>query len=167
MDVAVIIGSPSVRTSIAQAANSKPTVDLVAEELKRLADYAAKNGIVVNLENDNLLSEDAFFLVQVIEKANHPYLHALPDFCNSMAGGNETFNYDAVAALFPLAYNICHVKDSEVGDDGKEIRVDLKRTFGILKRAVIEGSARWNGKERAIHTEGTRYLIQSALENLG
>ncbi len=167
VDVAVIIGSPSVRTSVAQAANSKPTVDLVAEELKRLADYAAKNGIVVNLENDNLLSEDAFFLVKVIEKANHPYLHALPDFCNSMAGGNETFNYDAVAALFPLAYNICHVKDSEVGEDGKEIRVDLKRTFGILKKSGYRGycSMEWEGKGDSY--EGTRYLIQSALENLG
>ncbi len=166
VDIAVRIGSPSVRTSIAQAANSKPSVDVVADELRRLADYAAKNEIVVNLENDNLRSEDAFFLVKVIKKMNHPYLHALPDFCNSMASGNEAFNYEALAALFPLAYNICHVKDSEVGEDGKEIRVDLKRAFGILKSSHYQGfcSMEWEGKGDAY--EGTRYLIQSALENL-
>ena len=68
VDVAVLIGSPSIRTSIAQAANARPSVDVVAEQLKRLTEYAAQKGVVLNLENDNLVSEDAFFLVRVIEK---------------------------------------------------------------------------------------------------
>ncbi|HMD41458.1 MAG TPA: sugar phosphate isomerase/epimerase family protein [Candidatus Acidoferrum sp.] len=164
--VAVMIGSPSVRTSICEAENAKPSVDIVADELRRLVDYAAGKNVVVNLENDNLVSEDAFFLVKVIEKVNHPYLHALPDFCNSMASGNEEFNYQAVAALFPLAYNICHVKDSEVAEDGKVFRVDLKRTFGILKTSGYRGycSMEWEGGGDPY--AGTKYLIQSALENL-
>lgn len=117
--IAVILGSPSVRTSVAGTENAKPNADVTAEELRRVVDYAASKNILVNLENDDLISEDAFFVVKVIEKVNSPYLHALPDFCNSMASGNEKFNYDAVTAMFHHAYNICHVKDSEVGEPGR------------------------------------------------
>ena len=167
IDVAVAIGAPSVRTAIAEAKNAKPEVDVVAEELKQVAEYGGKKNVVVNLENDNLVSEDAFFLVKVIEKVKHPYLHALPDFCNSMGSGNEKFNYEAMAALFPLAYCICHVKDSEVGEDGKVFRVDVKRTFGILKASGYRGycSMEWEGQGSSY--DGTRMLIKEALEGLG
>ncbi len=167
VDVAIILGSPSLRTSIAQAEKAKPEVAVVAEQLKKLLDYAASKNILINLENDNLASEDAFFLVKVIKQVNSPYLHALPDFCNSMQSGNSQFNYDAVAALFALAYNICHVKDSEAGDDGKMVRVDLKKTFDILKASHYRGycSMEWEGAGNPY--QGTRFLIKSSLENLG
>jgi sugar phosphate isomerase/epimerase len=167
IDVAVVIGAPSVRTAIAGAKNAKPNVEVVAEQLKLVADYGANKNVVVNLENDNLQSEDAFFLVEVIEKVNHPYLSALPDFCNSMGSGNEKFNYDALAALFPLAYCICHVKDSEVVEGGKVIRVDLQKSFGILKANRYRGycSMEWEGPGSSY--DGTRFLIKESLENLG
>jgi sugar phosphate isomerase/epimerase len=166
VDIAVMLGSPSVRTSMAEAKNSKPNVDAAAESVRALANYAAEKNIQVNLENDDLVSEDAFFVVRVIEKVNHPYVHALPDFCNSMASGNEKFNYDGVAAMFQHAYNICHVKDSEVGDEGKVFRVDLKKTFGILKTSHYKGycSMEWEGPEDPY--EGTKRLIAAALQYL-
>jgi sugar phosphate isomerase/epimerase len=166
VDIAVILGSPSVRTSIAEAKNSKPNVDAAAESLRQLVDYASSINILVNLENDDLMSEDAFFIVKVIEKVNHPWLHALPDFCNSMMGGNEKFNYDAVKAMFQHAYNICHVKDSEVGDGGKVYRVDLKKTFDILNASHYKGycSMEWEGPEDPY--EGTKKLIAASLQYL-
>jgi sugar phosphate isomerase/epimerase len=166
VDVAVLLGSPSVRTSIAEAQNSKPNVDAAADSLRQLVDYAAGKNVLVNLENDSLVSEDAFFLVKVIEKVNNPYLHALPDFCNSMMGGNEKLNYEAVSAMFRYAYNICHVKDSEVGDQGKVFRVDLKKTFGILKASGYKGycSMEWEGPEDSY--EGTKRLIAASLQYL-
>jgi sugar phosphate isomerase/epimerase len=167
VDVAVVLGSPSVRTSIAEAKNAKPDVDRAAESIREVVEYAAGKNIQVNLENDDLVSEDAFFVVKVIEKVNHPYLHALPDFCNSMCSGNEKFNYDAVTAMFRHAYNICHVKDSEVGDQGKVFRVDLKRTFDILKASGYKGycSMEWEGPEDPY--EGTRRLIEASVQYLG
>lgn len=166
VDVAVVLGSPSVRTSIAEAQKAKPNVDVAAQSIRELVDYAADKKILVNLENDNLVSEDAFFVVKVIEKANHPWLHALPDFCNSMASGNEKFNYEAVTAMFRHAYNICHVKDSEVGERGKVFRVDLQRTFGILKASGYRGycSMEWEGPEDPY--VGTKKLIAASLEYL-
>lgn len=166
VDIAVILGAPSVRTSIAGAKNAKPNVETAAGEIRKVVEYAASKNILVDLENDNLISEDAFFLEKVIGKVNHPNLKALPDFCNSMASGDEKFNYDAVTMLFRHAYNICHVKDSEGGDGGKVFRVDLKRTFGILNASHYKGylSMEWEGGGDPY--EGTKKLIAASLENL-
>lgn len=139
VDVAVQIGSPSVRVHINAAKNSAPDVQRAAKSLADVAAYAAGKNIVVNLENDDLVSEDAFFIVKVIEAVNHPYLHALPDFANSMMTGNADFNYRAVTAMFQRAYNICHVKDGEAGDNGKYINIDMKKSFDILKASGYRG----------------------------
>jgi sugar phosphate isomerase/epimerase len=139
VDVAVRIGSPGVRTHIATAKNSPQNLERTAESLRNLADYAASKDVVVTLENDDLVSEDAFFLVTVIEAVNHPYLRALPDFANSMLSGDANFNYRALQAMFQHAYNICHVKDGETDDDDKQFSVDLKKSFEILKSSDYRG----------------------------
>jgi sugar phosphate isomerase/epimerase len=139
VEVAVQIGSPSVRLHIDRAKNSKPDVQRTAESLREVVGYAAEKNVVVNLENDDLVSEDAFFIVKVIEAVNHPFLHALPDFANSMMSGNPDFNYRALAAMFRNAYNICHVKDGEADDQGKYIFVDMQKSFDILKSSGYRG----------------------------
>jgi len=167
IDVAVAIGSPSVRTSMGDPKNAKPNVDLAADSLKQVADYGAKKNIQVNLENDNPASEEPVFLVEVLGAVSHPYLHALPDFCNSMANSHSTeFNDKALKMLFPRAYNISHVKDSEVGEGGKVYRVDLKRCFDIAKAANYRGyySMEWEGPEDPY--VGTKRLIAESLKNL-
>lgn len=139
VDVAVEIRSPSIRTHIQQPSNSVPNVQRTAESLREVAEYGAGKNVVVNLENDDLVSEDAFFVVKVIEAVNHPYLHALPDFANSMMTGNADFNYRAVQAMFQHAYCICHVKDGETDDHDKLLSIDLKRSFDILRSSGYRG----------------------------
>jgi sugar phosphate isomerase/epimerase len=139
VDVAVQIGCPSIRVHISRAKDSLPNVQRTAESLRDLVGYASSKNVVVNLENDDLMSEDAFFVVKVIEAVNHPFLHALPDFANSMMTGNADFNYRAVEAMFRHAYGICHVKDGEVDDKGKRFNIDMAKTFGILKATAYRG----------------------------
>jgi sugar phosphate isomerase/epimerase len=139
IDVGVALGSPSVRTHVHEAKDSKPDVGRATETLLRVAEYAAKKNVVVHLENDDPVSEDPFFIVQVIEKVNSPWLRALPDFGNSLAAHDEDFAYRAIDAMFAHAYGICHVKDSEQNDQGKMVHVDLARTFGILKKHGYKG----------------------------
>jgi sugar phosphate isomerase/epimerase len=139
VDVASRIGSPGIRTHIAAARNSSPNVELTSGSLREVTEYAADKNIVVTLENDDLVSEDAFFLVKVIESVNNPYLRALPDFANSMLSGDADFNYRALQAMFQHAYNICHVKDGETNDDDKQFNVDLKKSFDILKASDFPG----------------------------
>ena len=139
IDVAVGIGSPSVRTNIPGAKDAKPDARRLTESLRQVVEYASSKNVLVHLENDNPVSEDPFFLVQVMEKLNSPWLHALPDFGNTLNAHDEDYAYRAIDAMFAHAYGICHVKDGEVNQQGKATRVDLARTFGILKKNRYKG----------------------------
>ena len=139
IDIGAALASPSIRTHIAGPEQSKPNVARAAETLKRVADYAAAKNVVVHLENDNPVSEDPFFIVEVIDRVNSPWLRALPDFGNSLAAHDEAFDYRAMDAMFAHAYGICHVKDGEQNDQGKMVQVDLERTFAILKKHNYKG----------------------------
>ena len=169
IDVAIALDCPSVRLNISGAKGVKPGLDqsvaLTAEGLTAIAKYGASKNVVVNLENDDPEVEDAFFIVKVIDRVNSPWLRALPDFCNSMLKGDEKFNYDAVTAMFQRAYNIAHMKDSEV-DNGKVYRVDLARTFAIAKASGFKGyySAEFEGEGDAY--TGVAKLIDAGIKYL-
>lgn len=139
IDVGAMLGSPSIRTHLDDAKDSQPDVSRAADTLSRVAEYAAKKNVVVHLENDNPVSEDPFFIVQVIEKVNSPWLRALPDFGNSLAAHDEEFDLRAMETMFAHAYGICHVKDGEMNEQGKAVHVDLGRTFAILKKHAYKG----------------------------
>ncbi len=166
VDIAVAVGSPSIRNHIGRSKSSQPDVARTAQSLGQVVSYAASKNVVVNLENDDLVSEDAFFIVNVVKKVNSPWLHALPDFCNSMLTGNADFDYRAVTAMFRHAYNICHVKDSEVGDGGKLYRIDIPKTFAILKASDFRGycSMEWEGAGDSY--AGTHKLVADTLKYL-
>jgi sugar phosphate isomerase/epimerase len=165
VDVAVALDCPSVRLNIAGAKGVKPDVALTADGLVAIAQYGASKNVIVNLENDDPETEDAFFIVKVIDQANSPWLRALPDFCNSMLKGDEKFNYDAVQAMFQRAYNIAHLKDSEV-DNGKVFRIDLERTFAIAKASGYKGyySVEFEGEGDAY--AGVAKLVEAGLKYL-
>jgi hypothetical protein len=80
IDAAATVRSPSIRSNMPKANDSEPNAERAADSLSQVVEYAASKNIVLNLENDNPLSEDPFFIVQVIEQVNSPWLHALPDF---------------------------------------------------------------------------------------
>jgi sugar phosphate isomerase/epimerase len=167
IDVAVAIGSPSVRTNIAEAKDSKPDPDRAADSLKRVVEYAAAKNVVVHLENDNAITEDPFFLVQLIETVNSPWLHSNPDFCNTLATGRDEYAYKGIAAMFQHAYGICHVKDMETNEKGQIFRVDMARTFGILKRANYRGYCSMEFDTHGDPYPGTAALIAQTLQYLG
>lgn len=139
VDVGAALGSPSIRTHVQAAKDSKPDVTRAADTLARVAEYAAKKNVVVHLENDDPVSEDPFFIVQLIDKVNSPWLRALPDFGNSLTAHDEDYAYRAIDAMFAHAYGICHVKDGELNQQGKPVHVDLARTFAILKKRGYKG----------------------------
>lgn len=143
VDTAVAVDCHSIRVHLQGPA---PDAPLAVRSLREVAEYGESKGILINLENDDPAAEDAFFIARVIDLANHPWLRALPDFCNSMLSGDEQFNYEAVAAMFRRALNISHVKDSEV-DGSKTVRTDLARTFAIAQESGYKGyfSIEWEG----------------------
>lgn len=165
IDVAVALDCPSVRLNLTGVKGVKPDPVLAAEGLAAIARYGESKNVVVTLENDDPDLEEAFFITKVIDKVNSPWLRALPDFCNSMLKGDAEFNYSAVKAMFQRAYNIAHLKDSEV--DGKKVfRIDLERTFAIAKASGFKGyySVEFEGEGDAY--AGVAKLVDSGLKYL-
>ena len=62
IDIAVIVGSPSVRQHLSVSLGAKPDANRAAESLGQLAEYGAKRNIIVNLENDSAVAEDPFVI---------------------------------------------------------------------------------------------------------
>jgi sugar phosphate isomerase/epimerase len=166
IDVAVTIGSPSVRTHIAAAKDSKPDIERTAASMKRVAEYGAAKNVVVHLENDDAVSEDPFFIVKVIEKVNSLWLRALPDFGNSVAAHDDDYAYKGVDEMFAHAYGISHVKEIEAGEQGKIAHVDVAKTFAIAKQRGYKGyfSMEWDSPGDPY--AGTAGLIEKTLKNL-
>jgi sugar phosphate isomerase/epimerase len=166
VDAAVTLGSPSIRSSMPNAGDSEPNAQRAADSLSQVVDYAAKQNILVNMENDNPVSEDPFFIVQVIEKVNNPWLQALPDFANSLVTGREDHAYQGLQAMFAHAYNISHVKALERNEQGKEFRVDLTKTFGIMRGAHYKGYCSMEFDSPGDPYKGTSELIETTLKYL-
>jgi sugar phosphate isomerase/epimerase len=167
IDIAEAIGSPSVRQHIHGKKGEKPNVDLAAQSLGELAEYGRNRGVVVNLENDNPVSEDPFFLVRIIDQVASPYLRSLPDFGNSLIEQDSEYNAKAVAAMLKHAYNMCHVKDVVESDTGQKKTVDLKRMFALAKASSYRGyfSMEFDSGQ-GDPFEGTKRLVDETLQYL-
>jgi sugar phosphate isomerase/epimerase len=166
IDVAASVGSPSVRTNMPPAKDSKPDLDRAAASLLRVTEYGSTKNIVVNLENDNPSSEDPFFIVSLIEKVNSPWLHANPDFANSLTTGKTEYAYKGIAAMFNHAYSICHIKAMEADEKGQLVHVDMPKTFGILKSSNYKGYCSMEFDSPGDPYQGTADLIEKTVKYL-
>jgi sugar phosphate isomerase/epimerase len=167
IDIAVVLGSPSVRQHLGGTKDIKPDIDRAAESLGELAEYGARKNIVVNLENDSLVNEDPFLILKIIEKANNPYLRALPDMGNSLRQGDADYNYRGLKVMYSHAFNMSHVKDALISNTGTVYKVDLAKTFSIARASGYRGyfSMEWETRF-GDPFEGTEKLVKETLRYL-
>jgi len=166
VDAAALLGSPSIRVHLPPPPMTPNYIDCSVAGLKRVSGYGEQKNIVVNLENDNPKTEDPFRIVEVIKRVNSPYLRALPDFCNSMMIKDSLeYNNKGLAAMFPHAYNISHVKDEEV-DGTKVYRVDVQKIFAIAKQANYHGYFSMEFEGAGDPYEGTKKLLAQSIKYL-
>jgi sugar phosphate isomerase/epimerase len=167
IDMAVVIGSPSVRQHLSDSRGATRDVALAAASLGELAEYGAKRNIIVNLENDAAISEDPFFLAEILGKVNSKSLRGLPDFGNSLQGHDDAFNEKGVNAMFQYAGNVVHVKDTVQSEKGQVYTVDLKTMFGIAKAHSFKGYFSMDFDTKAGDAiTGTQHLIEKSLTYL-
>lgn len=166
IDVAVRIGSPSVRLNIAQAKDSKPDAARAAEGLAQIASYAASQKIAVHLENDNPESEDPFFISSLIDRVASPWLHSLPDFGNSLAALPAEQAYKGLDQMFARAYAISHVKDTTTTPGNAVVQVDMPRIFAMAKAHHYKGVFSMEWESVGDVYEGTAKLIATTLKNI-
>jgi len=161
IDTAVLLGSPSIRIWLPKCSDA-PAVAMAVEALRPTLTYAAAHNIVVNLENDDpILSSDAR-IMSALQLARTPYLRALPDFANSLMGGDEQFNAQAVQRMFTHAWNIAHVKDAE-DINGKRETVSLPQLFAIAKASDYRGYYSMESDSNVDPFADTRHLIEQTL----
>lgn len=166
VDAAVILKSPGIRVHLPRGEKGDE-ISCSVSALEELAAYGASKNIVINLENDVPDLEQPERIVKVIKAVDSPFLHALPDFCNSMLVHNDPeYNYHAMRMLFPLAFNISHVKDEESGDHGEVYRVDVNRIFDIANKTDYRGYFSMEFEGQGDPYEGCRKLIEASLHNL-
>ena len=166
VDAAVVLGSPSIRLNIPSAKGVQADLERTADSLRQVVEHASVKNVVVNLENDNPISEDPFFLVKVIQKVNSLWLHTLPDFGNTLAAKDSDYAYRGIDAMFGHAYCIAHVKPSETNSKGITVHVDMARTFGFMKQHGYKGycSMEWDDAGDPYH--GTAGLIEATSQYL-
>jgi sugar phosphate isomerase/epimerase len=166
VDAAVILGSPSIRVHLPHGEKGEQIACAVSA-LKELAQYGAAANVVINLENDEPGTEAPERIARVIKAVDSPFLRALPDFCNSMLiHNNESMNKQEMELLFPLAFNISHVKDQE-NENGKIYRIDLAPLFAIAHKSGYKGyfSMEWEGAGDPYIETGK--LIEASLHLIG
>jgi sugar phosphate isomerase/epimerase len=161
IDIAGTLRSPSIRIWIPKCSDTSDLPRAV-DALKPTLDYAAARNIVVNLENDDPILSSEKRILAAIQLANTPYLRALPDFANSLMGGDEQFNMQAVRRMFAHAWNIAHVKDAEM-IHGRRETVSLSELFGIAKAANYRGYYSMESDSDVDPVVDTKYLIQQSL----
>lgn len=166
IDVAAHIGSPSVRLNLPPAKDTKPDAALTAESLKALAAYGASKNVVVHHENDNPLSENPFFIADVLDRVNSPWDRALPDFGNSFSALPAEDAFRGLEQMFARAYGISHVKDVSMTPKNEAIAVDLARVFAISKKHNYKGYFSMEWDTEGDPYAGTEKLIAATMKNI-
>ena len=162
IDVAVLLGSPSIRIWIPKCSDTSDLPKAV-RALKPTVDYAATRNIVVNLENDDPVTASAERTLAAIQLANSPYLRALPDFGNGLADGDERVNAQRVRNMFAHAWNISHVKDAETFD-GQRRTASLPELFGIAKASGYRGYYSMESDSDVDPVIDTKHLVEQSLQ---
>ena len=114
-------------------------VELAADGLRRLTEYAAKLGLNVIVENHGGLSSHGGWLVQVMKKVNHPRCGTLPDFGNfKITPTIEYDRYKGTTELMPFAKSVS-AKSHDFDEAGNETKTDYLKMMKIVLAAGYHG----------------------------
>jgi sugar phosphate isomerase/epimerase len=110
-----------------------------ADGLRQLAQFAAKHGLNVLVENHGGLSSHGAWLAGVMKKVNLPNCGTLPDFGNfRIREGEEYDRYRGVAELMPFAKAVS-AKSHDFDAEGNEVHTDFRRMMKIVYDAGYRG----------------------------
>ncbi len=162
VDIAAILQSPSIRIGAVPHGTGPQDVAGPAKALEPLIRYASARNVIICFENDDPVFGTAARIVAVLQQVDTPWLRALPDFANSLMGGDEAFNASAVRSMFRYASNIAHVKDAEVINKVRRT-ASLKDLFSIAKQAHFRGYYSMESDSDVDPTADTHHLIEQCL----
>jgi sugar phosphate isomerase/epimerase len=168
VDAAKFLGCHSIRVNAASAGSYEEQQKLAADGLRRLSEYAARQGINVIVENHGGLSSNGAWLAGVIKMVDLPNCGTLPDFGNftiNRQTGEMYDRYKGVEELMPFAKAVS-AKSYDFDDAGNETSIDFRRMVKIVLAAGYRGylGIEYEGK-RLPEVEGIR-ATQTLLQKI-
>lgn len=148
VEAAKFLGCHTVRVNGYSSGTPEEQMKLVADGLRRLAEFADQHDIDVVIENHGGLSSNGKWLAQTIKLADHKRAGTLPDFGNFRISGPTRDNpnakvvsydsYVGVAELMPFARGVS-VKPQGWDANGNSIEIDLRKMMKIVVDAGYHG----------------------------
>jgi sugar phosphate isomerase/epimerase len=139
VEAAKSLGCHSIRVNAASRGSYQEQIELAADGLARLSEFAAGHGLNVIVENHGGLSSNGAWLSAVIRKVNLRNCGTLPDFGNFRVSGDEWYDrYTGVRELMPYAYAVS-AKSHDFNDLGNEAHTDYYKMMKIVLNAGYHG----------------------------
>jgi sugar phosphate isomerase/epimerase len=108
--------------------------DWVVESLKAAADYSAKKGITLGLEDHEGVTQTADVCLEIMHRVNSPYAGINLDITNFIASPAQDA-YAQIAACIPYATGNIHIRDHFYDHTA----VDMDRVWKMLAKAGHQG----------------------------
>ncbi|GIX03373.1 MAG: xylose isomerase [Planctomycetaceae bacterium] len=126
------LGCHSIRVNAASRGGYWEQVELAADGLRQLTEFASQHEINVIVENHGGLSSNGAWLAEVMRRVNHPRCGTLPDFGNFRVMPNVHYDrYEGVKELMPFAKGVS-AKSHDFDEQGNEIHTDYRRMLQIV-----------------------------------
>jgi L-ribulose-5-phosphate 3-epimerase len=141
VDAAASLGCHAIRVNTSGKPYTPTDVGPVSEACGLLADYGAKNGIEVIVENHGGPSSNPDALLALMKAVSKPTFGTLPDFGNfpQDAKGKYTIDvYEAIARMMLHAKGVS-AKSYDFDESGKETKLDYARILKIVTDAGYKG----------------------------
>lgn len=170
VEAAEFLGCHSIRVNAQSEGSFDEQMELAADGLRRLTEFADDYDINVIVENHGGLSSNGEWLAGVIEQVDHPRCGTLPDFGNFMIDEDETYDrYQGVEELMPYAKGVS-AKSHDFDENGEETNTDYTRMMTIVLEAGYRGyvGVEYEGDDLSEYEgiRATKQLLERVREEL-
>ena len=134
VEAAKYLDCHSIRVNAHSKGSPEEQAKLVSDGLRRLAEFAARFGINVIVENHGGLSSNGEWLAGVIKMVNLKNCGTLPDFGNF----SDYDRYKGIEELMPFAKGVS-AKSKDFDSQGNVIETDYRRMMKLVLAAGYHG----------------------------
>ena len=169
VEAAKFLGCHTIRVNGYSSGTPEEQMKLVADGMRKLAEFGDQHDINVVIENHGGLSSNGKWLVQTIKMTNHKRAGTLPDFGNFRIAGPGRGNPDAkvesydsyvgVAEMMPFAKGVS-VKPRVWDANGNSSDIDLPKMMKIVVDAGYRGHCGIEYGPEGKELEGVKDLRQ-------
>ena len=142
---AKFLGGHSIRVNAASAGEYNEQLELAADGLSRISEFAAKHQMNVIVENHGGLSSNGGWLAAVMKKVNMKNCGTLPDFGNF----HDYDRYKGVEETMPFAKAVS-AKSHNFDENGNETKTDYTKMMKIVLSHGYNGfvGIEYEGREK-------------------